>query len=325
MRIGMGLDMSQVLGQPSSLPEVVEQAKRADEAGFSTGWFVHTRALDATTVAAVCGYATTRIELGTSVVPIYGRHPLLLAQQALTTQVASGGRFVLGVGLSHRRIVEEMYGLSRARPYSYMVDYLDVLDPLVHEGKVAVENASFRLQAEVAFAGKSTCSIMLAALNPKMLELAGSRTDGTITFGTTPATLRDYVVPHLNDAAARAHRPRPRTVAGFPIAVTDDPAQARVSADEAFARFARSPAYRSMLDRGGADGLGDVAIVGDEDDVAEQLARLDEVGVTDFLAIPFPTASDGPIAVERTWELLGRLARQVRETHQRAPALTAGE
>jgi F420-dependent oxidoreductase-like protein len=309
MRIGIGIGNGQVIGKPESLEALVEEARKAEADGFATGWFVNVRALDAMTAAAVCGRVTSRIELGTSVVAVYSRHPLFMAQQALTTQAAAGGRFVLGIGLSHAPVVEGMLGLSREQPYTYMKEYMAVLGPLINQGKVEFRGSHLQVTSDVAFSGMTPCPVMLAALGPKMLQLAGSQTDGTITWSTGPKTLRDYIVPHLNEAASSAGRPAPRIVAGLPIAVVSDVKQARESANQLFERYPRLPSYRAMLDREGATGLGDIAIVGDEDDVAEQLNRLGEGGVTDLWAVPYPAGADSPGIIERTRNVLARLAR----------------
>jgi F420-dependent oxidoreductase-like protein len=244
------------------------------------------------------------------VVPTYPRHPTAMAQQALTAQAAARGRFVLGIGLSHQMVIENMFGLSWAKPYSHMKEYLEVLAPLIRQGSVNHNGTEFRVNATVNVHGASPCPIMLAALAPKMLRLAGSVGDGTITWMTGPKTLANHIAPRLNEAAAEAGKPAPRVVAGLPIAVTKDVAAARQVAGQAFQVYGFLPSYRAMLDREGAEGPADVAVVGDEDDVNAQLDRLAEAGVTDFLAAPFPVGSDGRATVARTRALLMARARR---------------
>ncbi len=302
MRIGIGI--GEISGAPVGLDGLVAQAQRAEREGFASGWFANIFGFDAIMAAALCGRSTSRIELGTAVVPTYPRHPTAMAQQALSAQAACGGRFALGIGLSHQLVIETMFGLSYAKPYSHMREYVAVLAPLIRSGSVSCQGEEFRVNANLAVPGATPCPILLAALAPKMLALAGREADGTITWMTGPKTLREHTVPRLNEAAAKAGRPRPRIVVGLPLALTTDRAAARAAAERIFQIYGGLPSYRAMLDREGAEGPADVAIVGDESAVGEQIARLGEIGVTDYLAIPFPVGKDAAASVERTRELL---------------------
>lgn len=306
MRIGIGI--GDIAGAPADLDGIVAQAKRAEADGFASGWFAHIMGFDAVMAAALVGRATTRIELGTAVVPTYTRHPALMAQQALTAQVATGGRFTLGVGLSHQVVIEGMMGLSFAKPYTHMKEYLAVLKPLVDTGSVSYAGEEFRVNVQLAVPGAKPCPVLVAALAPRMLALTGAVADGTITWMTGVKTLREHTVPRLREAAAKAGRPAPRVVVGLPVAVTKDVARAHASAARGFQIYGALPSYRAMLDREGAEGPADVAIVGDESGVGEALRRLAEAGATDYLAIPFRVEGD-PDAVERTRAVLVRLAR----------------
>ena len=263
--------------------------------------------MDAIVAAALCGRETSRIELGTAVVPTFPRHPVAMAQAALSAQAAARGRFALGIGLSHQMVIERMLGLSFAKPYSHMREYLAVLGPLIRTGSVQHAGDEFRVAANVAVPGATPCPILVAALAPRMLALAGREADGTITWMTGPRTLREHTAPRICEAAAKAGRPRPRIVVGLPIAVTADVEAARASAGRAFQVYGFLPSYRAMLDREGAEGPADVAIVGDASAVGEQLERLAEAGATEFLAVPFPVEGD-PEVVERTRTLLAGLA-----------------
>jgi 5,10-methylenetetrahydromethanopterin reductase len=307
MRIGIGI--GDISGQPATLDDIVAQAQRAERDGFASGWLANIFGMDAMTAIAVAGRETKRIELGTAVVPTYPRHPMALAQQALSTQAATGGRFALGIGLSHQVVIEMMFGMSFAKPYTHMKEYLAVLAPLIRTGMAGFAGAEFRVNGSVSVPGATPCPILLAALAPKMLALAGSEGDGTITWMTGPKTLRDYTVPRINEAAAKAGRPQPRVVVGLPIAVTKNVAAAREAAARAFQIYGTLPSYRAMLDREGAEGPADVVIVGDESAVGEQLEQLGRIGVTDFLAVPFPGGGDGDV-VERTRAWLVKLIKR---------------
>jgi F420-dependent oxidoreductase-like protein len=305
MRIGIGV--GELGGQGGDIDGIVGQVKAAERDGFSSAWFANIFGLDAIMACALAGRETTRIELGTAVVPTYPRHPVAMAQQALTAAAACGGRFSLGIGLSHQVVIEMVLGLSWAKPYSHMKEYVAVLGPLLRGEPVSYQGEEYRVNAQIKVTGSGEAPLLIAALAPKMLRLAGSHTAGTITWMTGPKTLREHVVPRLREAAVEAGRPAPRVVAGLPIAVCDDPAEARARAAEAFVVYGSLPSYRAMLDREGVGGPADVAIVGNEDAVREQLAGLAAAGVTDFLAAPFPAGTDGRATVERTRALLMKL------------------
>ncbi|HLY37129.1 MAG TPA: TIGR03564 family F420-dependent LLM class oxidoreductase [Candidatus Binatia bacterium] len=306
MRIGIGI--GEIGGEPGDVDGLIAQAKRAEADGFASGWFANVFGMDAIIAATLCARETRRIELGTAVVPTFPRHPVAMAQQALSAAAASGNRFSLGIGLSHQIVIEGMCGLSFAKPYSHMKEYLAVLGPLIREGSVSHAGEEYRVNVQMAVPGARPCPILVAALAPRMLALTGRVADGTITWMTGIRTVRDHTVPSLSDAAARAGRPSPRVVVGLPIAVTREVAAARESAARQFQIYGALPSYRAMLDREGAEGPADVALVGDESAVGEALRKLAEAGATDFLAIPFRVRGDAD-AVERTRALLVRLAR----------------
>lgn len=305
MKIGIGI--GDIAGAPADVDGIVAQAKRAEADGFASGWFANIFGMDAIMAAALCGRETSRIELGTAVVPTFPRHPAAMAQQALSAQAAARGRFALGIGLSHQVVIEMMFGLSFAKPYSHMKEYLAVLAPLIRQGNVSHAGSEYRVNASVAVPGAKPCPILVAALAPKMLALAGAETEGTITWMTGPKTVREYTAPRIREAAAKAGRPAPRVVVGLPVAVTKAVAGARTAAARQFEIYGTLPSYQAMLTREGAGGPADVAIVGDESAVGEALQRLGEAGATDLLAVPFAVDGDAD-AVTRTRALLVKLA-----------------
>jgi len=302
MRIGIGI--GEISGNPATIDDLVAQAQAAERDGFASGWFANIFGIDAILACALCGRETKTIELGTAVTPTYPRHPTAMAQQALSANAACKGRFSLGIGLSHQLVIEGMLGMSFAKPFSHMREYMAVLGPLLRDGKVDFTGKEFRVQATLAVTGATPPPILIAALAPKMLALAGTEADGTITWMTGPKTLREHTAPSINEAAAKAGRPKPRVVAGLPIAVTDDVAAAREVAGRAFQVYGFLPSYRAMLDREGAEGPADVAIVGDESAVGEQIQRLAEAGATDFMAAIFPVGKDAAASIARTRRLL---------------------
>lgn len=282
------------------IDRLVDEARHAEEQGFATYWLPQIFGVDALTALAVIGREVPRIELGTAVVPTYPRHPVMLAQQALTTQAASGGRLALGIGLSHQIVIEGMYGLSFEKPLRHMREYLEILVPLVRTGSVSFTGETLTGNASVDVKDATPFPVLLAALGPKMLELAGAVGDGTLTWMTGPATIESHVVPVLNAAAERAGRPKPRVGVGLPVCVTDDVAKARERAAKTYEIYGQLPSYKAMLDREGAAGPADVAIVGDEDVVRGEVEKLAAIGSTDFVAAAFGSSEEQA----RTRELL---------------------
>jgi F420-dependent oxidoreductase-like protein len=271
---------------------MVDRFVDAAAQGFHSAWVPQSGSYDALTLLAVVGREVPGIELGTAVVPSYPRHPMMLAAQALTANAATGGRLQLGLGLSHRVVVEGSWGLSYAQPARHMEEYLAVLLPLLREGAVDFEGEVVTGRGRVAVPGSAPCPVYLAALQPRMLRLAGAAADGTITWCTGPVTLERQIVPTITEAANRAGRPAPRILVALPCCVTDDEGAGRAKAAEQLRGYGDIPVYRAVLDREGAAGPGDIAIVGDERSVTEQLQRLVAIGATDFIAIPCGTADD---------------------------------
>jgi 5,10-methylenetetrahydromethanopterin reductase len=288
MRIGMfGGDTAN-----RTIDDVVADARQAEADGFASYWLPQIFGMDAITTLAIVGREVPRVELGTAVVPTYPRHPMMLAQQALTTQAASRGRFVLGIGLSHQMVIENMFGMSFEKPARHMREYLSILVPLVRDGAVEFDGETLSTHAAINVADVTPCPILLAALAPKMLELAGAVADGTITWMTGPETLADHTIPTITAAARAAGRPEPRVCASLPVCVTDNASGARERAAAEFAVYGMLPSYRAMLDREGAAGPADVAIVGDAATVTSAVARLADIGVTDFAPALFGSRSD---------------------------------
>jgi F420-dependent oxidoreductase-like protein len=283
-----------------------DQLRRAADDGFASAWLLNIFGVDALTALAVTGSQVPGIEVGTAVVPIYPRHPAALAQQARTVAAAVDGRLVLGIGLSHRIVIEDMFGYDFSRPILHMREYLAVLLPLLDGQPVSFTGVTVRANIGLTTPSPGRVPVVLAALGPQMLRLAGEQTDGTVLWLTGPATVRDHIVPLITEAAQDAGRPNPRVVCILPICVTSDPDNAREQAARVFTIYGELPSYRAMLDREGAAGPADVAIVGDEDAVATQISALAEAGVTDFVAGEYARGDDG----ERTRALLRSLVAE---------------
>ena len=284
MRIG--INGSGLLARPS-IKAVVEHAKQAAEEGFHSYWLAQGGALEALTLISLAAESAKDIEFGTAVIPTYPRHPASLAGQAMTVQLATGGRFALGIGLSHKPVIEGSYGLSFDRPVRHMKEYLSILLPLIREGKVSYAGETLRASAELSLPGTEPCPVLVAALGPQMLRLAGSRTDGTILWMVGPKTVREHIVPRITEAASRAGRPAPRVVASLPVCVSDDLAATRERAARTFTLYGQLPSYRAMLDREGVDDPADACVLGSADQVRDHLAAFKEAGATEFAAVEF--------------------------------------
>ena len=271
---------------------IVDAARAAADDGCASFWLPQIFGMDALTALAVAGREVPGIELGTAVVPTYPRHPAMLAAQALTTQAIIGGRLALGIGLSHQVVIESMFGLSFDKPARHMRKYLEILVPLVHSGSVSFAGETLTGHVGLDVKGATPFPILVAALGTKMLELAGTVADGTVTWMTGPATIESHIVPTITVAAERAGRPAPRVGVGLPVCVTDDEAAARERAARLFESYGTLPSYRAMLDKEGAGGPSDVAIVGDEAAVSAQIERLGAIGATDLVANEFGSSDE---------------------------------
>ncbi len=295
-------------GGPSGADPLVgltSAVRTAAEEGFGSFWTAQIFEVDALTALALAGRQVPGIQLGTAVVPTYPRHPMMLAQQALTVSLALGGRLRLGIGLSHQPVVEGMWGISFDRPVRHMSEYLDALVPLIEQRKVSASGQMITARGEIAVGDAPAVPVLVAALGEQMLKVAGKKASGTITWMVGPRTLAEHIVPTITGAAADAGRPAPQVVAGFPICVTDDVDAARRRAAKLFEIYGQLPSYRAMLDREGLSGPEDVALIGDEATVGAALDDIAATGATELSASEFGT---GPADAERTRAFLASRA-----------------
>lgn len=306
MKIGLGIGAG--VGEEGNLGQMLAAFERAEAVGFDGAWMPNIFGFDAVMMLALAGRVTSRLELGTFVVPTYPRHPVALAQQALTASAATNGRFTLGIGLSHKVVIENLLGLDYSKPVRHMREYLSVLTPLLSGEQVLYRGEEYRVMARVTVPDAPKPPVIVAALGPQMLKLAGKMADGTATWMGGPRYLRETAIPAIRAAAAEAGRPAPRIVSGFPIAVTSRIDDAKEAAAKVFANYGALPSYRAVLDVEGAPGPADIAIIGGETEVAAQLRQLSADGVTDFNASIFPVDGDSA-ASQRTFELLAGLAQ----------------
>ena len=278
------------------LAGLLADGQSAENAGFTSFWIPQVPGyLDAMTAIALLGQVTNRIEIGSAVVPVQTRHPVPMAQQALTTQLACGGRFALGIGPSHDWIVDGQLGLPYQRPAHMVSDYLQVLNAAFNgPGSVDVENKTYRVHSPMDVAEPMPMPVLLAALGPVMLRMAGEETSGTILWMADERAIGDYIAPRIAAAATDAGRSAPRIVAGVPVAVCSngDVDNARAYASEVLGHAHFSPNYERLLEHGDAADVGDTMAVGDEQTVLARLLRYRDAGVTDLAVRIVPLGPD---------------------------------
>ena len=266
--------------------QLVADAEAAEEAGFTSIWVPQVPGdFDALTAITLVGKATRRIELGTAVVPIQTRHPIAMAQEVLSVQAVCEGRFTVGLGTSHHWVIEGMLGLSYERPAHQMRNYLQVLNAaLGGPGSVDVENDEYRVHSPMDVTDSSPNRVLLAALGPVMLGIAGEHASGTILWLADERAVAEHVVPRITQAAARAGRPAPRVVAGVPVALCakKDVDDARARANRVLGHAEFCPNYQRLLERGDATDVGDILAAGDESAVVNRLRAFRDAGTTDL-------------------------------------------
>ena len=296
MRIGLMVGSDKERLRTERLAGLLADASAAESAGFTSFWMPQVPGyLDAMTAIALIGQVTERIELGTAVVPIQTRHPMIMAQQALTTAIACGDRLILGLGPSHHWIISDQLGLPYERPAHLMRDYLEVLAAsFAGPGIVHVTNETYRVNGSIDVADAAEITILLAALGPAMLRLAGERAGGTILWMADERAIGNHVVPRITAAATTAGRDAPRVVAGVPVALcsNSEVEYARAYASEILGHADFSPNYVRLLEQGDAEDVGDTMAAGDESAVIARLRRYRDAGVTDLAARIVPLGDD---------------------------------
>lgn len=301
MRIATGLDTE------GTIDRIIERAISLQSRGLTRLWSSQIFGPDTLTVLAIVGREVPGLDLGTAVIPVHPRHPTMLASQARTVEAAITGHLTLGVGLSHKVVVENLWGYSFDRPASYMAEYLNALAPLLRGETVAIkgERVSATTFGPLGPEGAAAPSLLVAALGPAMLKLAGTVCDGTALWMTGPKTVKSHIAPTINEAAAQAGRPKPQIVCSLPVCVTSDVSGAQARANEAFAIYPTLPSYAAMLEREGAATAAEVAYIGSAEQVRDGIGRLAETGATEFAANVFGTREER----EASLQLVAELAR----------------
>ena len=284
------------IGDGSPIDGTIAYLTQIRDEGFARAWMSQLPyEPDLLTILAIALREVEGIEVASAVVPIQNQHPMQMAQRALTVSLASEGRFILGLGMTHAAVTEGMWGIPWDRPVRRLNEYLDGLLPLLAGEPANASGEIVTTRGALTIPGAARPDVYIAALGPQLLRLAGRRTSGTCTWMTGPTTLREHVGPTLRQSAADAERPdgSVRVVASLPVSVTDDVDAARKQAAEQFAMYGTLPSYRAMLDREGYAGPEDAAIIGDEATVSDRLAELKAAGVDEFVGAVFDSSTEG--------------------------------
>ena len=281
------------LVQKASIDAIAEHAKEAAQDGFSSYWLAEhpTGGLDAITVLTVVGLQVPDMELGTAIVPTFPRHPMVMAGQVHTLQNAIGHRFTLGIGLSHKPMMAQL-GIPFERPIGHLKEYLSVLVPLLNGGRVSYQGEMISCDAQTFFKPSKATPVVVAALGPQALNVAGRLADGTTLAWVGPRTVREHIKPRISEAAATAGRAAPRIIATLPVCVTDDENGVRSRITKTLKMYGELPSYKAMFEREGISEPGQLALVGSAAKVSDALAELAAAGVTDFAASEFTTNSE---------------------------------
>ena len=303
MRLGINIATG---GTPSDFNAIVNRVIEAEKDGFENVVFNSGAVGEPLTVMAVAGRETSRIELSTSIVVTYTRHPFVMAQQALTANAACNGRLTLGVGPSHRVSMDRL-GFDYDRAAAHTREYVTVLKGLLSGESVDFKGEFYNVEAQLSLPWAQPCPVVVAALAPLMLKMAGELADGTTTWMVGLKTMQEHIIPRITAAAREASRPAPRICIGLPVVVTDDVPAARARAAQSFANYGNLPVYKRMLDLEGG-GPEEVLVAGTENEVAQQLRAFAAGGASEFNATPFPVGDNPAASVQRTRELLISLA-----------------
>lgn len=272
-----------IFDQVDDIEQTAADLRAAARDGIDSYWLTQAFGTDTLTVIGAVARDLPNLRVGTAVVPVYPRHPMALAQQALTTNQLVDGRLALGIGPSHPSVVEPCWGMSYDRPARYMREYLEALTGALTQ-RVRFKGEVLTARGNLDIPGAPVPPVLVAALGPRMLEITGALADGTITWMVGPRTLRELTIPTIQEAAAKAGRPAPEIIVALPVCVTDDAPAALAAAEAELEWYGTLPSYRAMLDREGCETPGQMALIGDADTVAAKISAFADLGVTTFAA-----------------------------------------
>ena len=308
MKIGV---FTGAAGSQGTLQEQIDEIVQCENDGLDSVWAAHITDVETMTMLALAAERTSKIEIGTAVESTYQKHPLTMTQQAFTVQNISKGRFRLGIGLSHKPLVEDRWNMKFHSPAKFMKEYLTVVNSLNSTGSSDFIGEFTGLAADMTIQERPEVPILIAAMGKMMLKISAEMTDGTLLWMTGNKTIEQHIAPTINEAASNANRPNPRVVAMNPVLVTDDIDSAKKAAIEYFDRYGLLPSYRAMLDREGLENSSEIAIIGNEAEVTEKLQEYADAGATDFAASIFKTGKNDTENTARTKELLKNIVGKI--------------
>ena len=301
------ITIGSLLEMNHSVEASLAQAQQIKDAGYASAWATQIFDNDALTLVGILSSHIEDLRFGTAVIPVYPRHPQVMAQQALTIQSASHNRLTLGIGLSHQIVVESLWGYSYDRPARYMREYLEALMPMLR-GEAAMvtgEVITAITAGPLDIPGTQPPTVLVAALAPTMLKLAGTMADGTVTWMTGISTIASHIAPKIREAAEAASRPTPKIAVSLPVCLTDNVEAANDTIDEAFSIYPNLPSYRAMLDIEGVEKASGIGLVGSKEQIIDGLGRLEAAGATEFVAAPSGNSAER----HATFDFLAELAR----------------
>lgn len=307
MTVGVTLNAADADNQ---IDATVQLAGEAAAAGLRSAWFGQTFGADSPQLAAIVGREVPGLNVGTSAIPVFGRHPLLVSSQAQTAQAATHGRYHLGLALGTKLLTEGGFGIPFTRPIARLREFLVALRQLTETGTADFHGdlltATTPVSARVTGA-EGGVPLLVAAMGPQALRASGELADGILPFLAGPRALAEHIVPAVTAAAEAAGRPAPRIVALVPGVVTGDADAVRQKAAEQLAFYEQIPSYARVIELSGGSRAADVAVIGDEETVAAEVRRYRDAGATEVVFSGTEMAGDADR--RRTWALLGELAR----------------
>jgi len=294
-------------GAANLVDDVIGQARRAHQLGVTKVWLAQQLHYDAISLAALVGAAVPGLGVGTSVVPINPRHPLIVAQLAQTAQAATHGNFSLGLGLGARVIERAAFGGDWPHVITRLREHLTILRSVIDTGSVDFHGSEISASPSwpVQVAGGTPVPIYVAAMGPKALRVTGELADGTIPYLAGPRTIGEFIVPTINKAADEAGRPVPRVITAVPVLLSADVERARAAAAEQLSFYAAIPSYRNVIAREGVDSIAELAAVGPEESVARQLTSYLDAGATELTLSPLERTDSADR--EALWRLAAAL------------------
>ena len=308
MKIGI---FTGAAGSQGTLQEQIDEIVQCENDGLDSVWAACINDVDSLTMLALAAEKTSKIEIGTAVDSVYQKHPLTMTQQALTVQKVAQGRFRLGIGLSHKPLVENLWNLTFHSPAKFMREYLTIINSLNTTGSSDFKGEFTGLTIGLTMQDRVEVPVLIAAMGKMMLKISGEMTDGTLLWMTGNKTIEQHIAPIINQAASNSNKPNPRVVAMNPVLVTDDIEIAKKAATEYFDRYGNLPSYRAMLDREGLENSSEIAIIGNESEVTEKLQEYADAGATDFAASIFKTGKNDAENAARTKDLLKNLVGKI--------------